>query len=104
MDSTQIGALNAYRNQLKMQQEMQAAPLQEETPNASFSQYLKGAATEAIDNQYKAEALQMDSLTGKVELADLVTAVSNAELTLSTVVAVRDRVINAYQEIIRMPI
>ncbi len=35
---------------------------------------------------------------------DVVQAVSNAELTLQTVVAVRDRVVNAYQEIMRMPI
>jgi flagellar hook-basal body complex protein FliE len=35
---------------------------------------------------------------------DVVTAVSNAEMTLQTVVAVRDRVLNAYQEIMRMPI
>ena len=104
MDASQIGALNAYKNQLKLQQEAQAAPLQEEAPGASFSQFLKTNISDAIDNQYKAEAVQMDSLTGKVELADLVTAVSNAELTLNTVVAVRDRVINAYQEIIRMPI
>ncbi|NBX04163.1 MAG: flagellar hook-basal body complex protein FliE, partial [Alphaproteobacteria bacterium] len=47
----------------------------------------------------------MEALTGgKVDLTDLVTAVSSAELTLNTVVAVRDKVINAYQEIIRMPI
>ncbi len=104
MDASQIGALNAYKNQLKLQQEAQAAPLQEEVPGASFSQFLKSTVDDAIDNQYKAEAVQMEALTGKVDLADLVTAVSNAELTLNTVVAVRDRVINAYQEIIRMPI
>ena len=45
----------------------------------------------------------MDSLTGKVDLADLVTAVSNAELSLNTVIAIRDKVIGAYQDIIRMP-
>jgi flagellar hook-basal body complex protein FliE len=34
----------------------------------------------------------------------VVTAVSNAEVTLQTAVAVRDRVIQAYLDIIRMPI
>jgi flagellar hook-basal body complex protein FliE len=34
----------------------------------------------------------------------VVTAVTNAELTLETVVAVRDRVVQAYQDILRMPI
>ncbi len=104
MDATALSAANAYKNQLKLLQEAQSAPLQEETPKASFSELLGNAVSGAIDGQYKAEAMQMESLTGKVELSDLVTAVANAELTISTVVAVRDRVINAYQEIIRMPI
>jgi flagellar hook-basal body complex protein FliE len=34
----------------------------------------------------------------------VVTAVAEADLTLQTVVAVRDRVIEAYQNIMRMPI
>ena len=34
----------------------------------------------------------------------MVTAVANAELALQTVVAVRDQVVAAYQEIMRMPI
>jgi flagellar hook-basal body complex protein FliE len=33
-----------------------------------------------------------------------VTAVTNAEVTLETAIAVRDRIIQAYQNIIRMPI
>jgi len=33
-----------------------------------------------------------------------VTAVANAEHTLETVIAVRDKVLTAYQEILRMPI
>ncbi len=47
----------------------------------------------------------MQSLTtNKVDLSTLVTSVASAELSLSTLVAVRDRVINAYQDIIKMPI
>ena len=40
----------------------------------------------------------------EIELTDIVQAVNNAEIALQTVVAVRDRVIDAYQQIIRMPI
>jgi flagellar hook-basal body complex protein FliE len=35
---------------------------------------------------------------------DVVTAITSAEVTLQTVVAVRDKMIQAYQEILRMPI
>jgi flagellar hook-basal body complex protein FliE len=40
----------------------------------------------------------------KAELVDVVTAVTQAEITLETVTAVRDKVISAYQDIMRMPI
>ena len=52
----------------------------------------------------RGEKLSAQSVAGKAELTDVVTAVTSAELTLQTVVAVRDRVISAYQEIMRMPI
>ena len=41
---------------------------------------------------------------GKAELIDVVTSVAAAEASLETVMAVRDQVIAAYQEIMRMPI
>ena len=43
-------------------------------------------------------------VAGKAELIDVVTAISAAEASLETVMAVRDQVINAYQEIMRMPV
>ena len=44
------------------------------------------------------------AVEGKANVAEVVTAVANAELALQTVVAVRDQVVQAYQEILRMPI
>ena len=41
---------------------------------------------------------------GKAQLIDVATAVSAAETSLEAVLAVRDQVISAYQEIMRMPI
>jgi flagellar hook-basal body complex protein FliE len=43
-------------------------------------------------------------LAGKAELSDVIAAVSQAEVSLQTVVAVRDKVIAAYQDIMRMGI
>ena len=40
----------------------------------------------------------------QAELVDVITAVNAAEMTLETVMAVRDQVIQAYQDIVRMPI
>lgn len=98
-----LSAANAYRNQLKLQNDIGDAAPQEESNKASFSSLLKEGIQSAIDIQYKGESMKMEALTGKVDLSDLVTAVNNAELSLNTVIAVRDKIIGAYQDIIRMP-
>ena len=46
----------------------------------------------------------MKAAMGEADLNELIVAVSKAELTLQTVVTVRDRAIQAYQDILRMPI
>jgi len=53
-----------------------------------------GAAENAVTN----------AAMGRGDLVDVVTAVAAAEATLETVIAVRDEVIKAYQEIMRMPV
>lgn len=46
----------------------------------------------------------MKQISGEADLKDVVTAIANAEHTLETIVAVRNKVLNAHQEILRMPI
>ena len=70
----------------------------------SFAEMLADAGTEAVETGVNSEQISLEAITGDAGLADIVTAVSNAEATLETVVAVRDRVIQAYQDIIKMPI
>lgn len=52
----------------------------------------------------KAESQAMAAVSGKADIVDVVTAVAESEAALETLVAVRDRVIAAYEEIMRMPI
>ncbi len=64
-----------------------------------------GDAVGGVKADLKAgEQATIQQVTGNADLTSVITAVSNAELTLQTVVAVRDRVVQAYQEIVRMPI
>lgn len=70
----------------------------------SFAQMVRAAAQDVVQRGREAEAVTADAIAGKADLADVVQAVTNAELTLQTAVAVRDRVLTAYQEIMRMPI
>ncbi len=69
-----------------------------------FGDILKSAMTDAISASKTAEHTMAAQVAGKAELVDVVTAISAAESSLETVMAVRDQVISAYQEIMRMPI
>lgn len=102
MDVSFSRAAGAYQRQMSLPADIPSLDDAPEKPD--FMQALGAVLQEAVATQQKSEATQMQALTGKAELSDLVTAVSSAELTLNTVVAIRDRVISAYQEILRMPI
>ncbi len=93
-------ALQAYTNTQRAGQEPGIA----RGDGASFSDMMKKTAADAVDTMKAGEKASADAIIGKADLTDVVQAVTNAELTLQTVMAVRDRMLNAYQEIMRMPI
>ena len=107
MDVSLAKAANAYASRMKAEvdgTEDEAAGTGG-APGGSFIDELSHFVQDAAATQNKAEQLQMQSVTtGKVDSAELVTAVAQAELSLTTVVAIRDRVIQAYQSIISMAI
>lgn len=69
----------------------------------SFGDLLEQVLTGALDASRKGETQATRAIAGGADLQQVVEAVNAAELTLQTVVAVRDRIIGAYQEIMRMP-
>lgn len=73
-------------------------------PNGEFANLVKGAIENAVQMSEKSEQVTVAALNDKAGLSQVVTAVAEAEITLRTVVAIRDKVIEAYREIIRMPI
>ncbi len=73
-------------------------------PGKSFADMVGEAASGAIESGKQSEKLSAMAIAGKADLTEVVNAVTNAEVTLKTVLAIRDRVIQAYQEIARMPI
>lgn len=85
----------------------QVQPLQKNTqPDAaepSFSELVRLALGNAVDAGYKAEKISTLALMGKADLAQLAIAVGSAEQALGTVIAIRDKMISAYQQISQMP-
>ena len=71
---------------------------------ASFGTTLQRAMQGVVDAGHSADAQATAAIAGGGDLTQVVTAVSQAELALQTTTAIRDRVVQAYQDIMRMPI
>lgn len=73
-------------------------------PRDAFTGMVEQVLDKTGDAMAAAETANINAVAGEGSLLDVVTAVSNAESVVETVVAVRDRMMRAYEEIIRMPI
>src|SRR5690242_12455574 len=73
-------------------------------PGQGFGAMLHDAMKDAVGTMRTGEEAAAQGATGKGDIVQVVNAVTSAELTLETVVAIRDRVIAAYQDIMKMPI
>ena len=69
-----------------------------------FGNMLETMITDAAGSMRAAETASAKQVAGKGDLIDVVTAIGAAEMALDTVVAVRDRVVGAYSDIMRMQI
>lgn len=69
-----------------------------------FAGLLQQFVGNTADSARKAEGLMTQATAGRADLVEVVTAVAESEAALETLVAVRDKVIAAYEEIMRMPI
>src|SRR5262244_1943248 len=69
----------------------------------SFGSFLKDAIGAVVEAGRKSDAQSQALIAGKSNIVD-VTAVSETEVAVEAMVAVRDKVIAAYEEIMRMPI
>jgi flagellar hook-basal body complex protein FliE len=97
--SSPIAAAAAYR--------ATSAPAQPQSPAAggtSFGDVLTQAVQDATGTMHAADAATEAAINGTGNVTEVVLAVARAELALQTTVAIRDRVVQAYQDVMRMPI
>ena len=69
-----------------------------------FSAVLGRAIQGTVDAGHAADTATVQALSGPANLTQVVTAVSRAEMALQTATAIRDRMVSAYQDVMRMPI
>jgi flagellar hook-basal body complex protein FliE len=78
------------------------ADLPSQGPN--FADFLTNAVKDSTATMKQGEQMAAKQVAGQANVVDVVNAVNAAEITLDTVVAVRDKVVAAYQSIMNMPI
>lgn len=69
-----------------------------------FSALVGKALESTAQSARQADVQAANVAAGRSDVVDVVTAVAESEAAIETLVAVRDRVIAAYEEIMRMPV
>ena len=99
-------ALNAYQQAARQtvsgssqQSKAEVQPAGQE----EFGDLVRSAIMEARKIGERSAQMSIAAINDRADITQVVTAVAEAELTLQTVVTVRDKVIEAYKDIIRMP-
>ena len=101
-----IAAANAYAKLARLA-DPGANPLKETTGDSagpSFGAMVKDAISSVVEAGRKSDTQAQTMAAGKANIVDVVTAVSETEVAVEAMVSVRDKVIAAYEEIMRMPI
>src|SRR3546814_14527822 len=102
--STRTDTLFPYTTLFRSRQGGSAGLEARDNAGGDFSAMLRRAAERAADTMLQGENQTVQAAAGTADLTQVVMAVSKAEMTLETVVTLRDKVVQAYQEILRMPI
>jgi flagellar hook-basal body complex protein FliE len=98
-------AANAYANLAKLTDP--AGPTKgtgEASGAQSFGALVKDAITALSKTTHNSDVQSQAAAAGKANMIDVVTAVAESEVAIDTLVSVRDKVISAYEEIMKMPI
>jgi flagellar hook-basal body complex protein FliE len=104
----EIGVNNVLAQIRALQSQVAARPAAEIAPAQSggFESLLRGAIAQVNDTQNTAATMQAAFETGdsSADLSSVMLATAKAQVSFKAMVEVRNRLVNAYQEIMNMPI
>ncbi len=101
MEMSTLTALRMYDSARRASGSGTAAGAEQTTPAGSA---LERAGASFVETLQKGEDMANRAMTGQADLPGLVTAMAETELAVQTAVTIRDKVVEAYQEILRMPV
>ena len=96
-------AANAYSTALNQMNKAVGAGSSDDSKGPAFGDLVKQSLQNAVDLQHKSEAVSGAALAGKADMTDVLQAVTSAEMALKTVLAVRDKAVQAYNNIMSTP-
>jgi flagellar hook-basal body complex protein FliE len=104
--STPSNAANAYASLARLADPSSALAKSVSDPanGTNFGALLRDVVSTVTEATRKSDAQSQAMAAGKSNIVDVVTAVAETEVAIEALVSVRDRVIQAYEEIMRMPI
>ena len=98
-------AANAYANLARILDGAGAGKSAEsDSKGPSFASVLKDALGSVVEAGRKSDAQTVAMASGKANVMDVVTAVAETDVAVSTLVSVRDKVIQSYEDIMKMTI
>ncbi len=100
-------ALSAYGNASKLISQSAKPNLDQMASTGQgdeFAKLLAQSVQSVVDSGRQSDQMALDMVSGKANVVDVVTSVAQTEFAIESMVTVRDRVISAYEEILRMPI
>lgn len=105
ISSTAVSAGQVASRATEAQSVAPTAPIAiQSTDDVGFESVMKQVTTDAIGTLKAGEAASISAMQGKESTRRVVEALMSAEQALQTAVAVRDKVVQAYQEVVRMSI
>jgi flagellar hook-basal body complex protein FliE len=104
ISSTAISGGQAVSRAAETRAASPAAGAVQPSGELGFDSVFKQVASDAIGTLKAGEAASISAIQGKESTRRVVEALMSAEQALQTAVAVRDKVVQAYQEVVRMSI
>jgi flagellar hook-basal body complex protein FliE len=103
---TPAAAANAYATLARIREQTASLGNSADTSagGVDFGAMLKDVVGSVTDAARKSDVQAQAVATGKANMVDVVTAVAESETAVQAMVSVRDKVIAAYEDILRMPI
>lgn len=107
MSIKQLDAVNAYAQAAKQTQQGLTGARDGEDGmkgESAFASMVTESLGDVRASTANLEVTSAKAIAAQADIVDVATAVSNAEMVVETVVTVRDKVIGAYNDILKMPI